>query len=362
MHSKLRIHPARTAPGRARAESARFLRAGLLATATAALSCTSILGEFGEEVIKPSADTASASATSTGAGGSGQGGQGGQGGAGGEGGATGAGGEGGEGGAGGAGGAGGGQGGGGGGGSTICPSGQGTSMALIPGDGGVEPYCMDSTEVTIAHYFQWLETVPDPSMQGSVCKMWNTTYEPNTSGTCQGENLDPNLAPDFPIVCVDWCDAFAYCESVGKRLCGQIGGGPNPFGSPADPSSSQWYRACSAGGTKTYPYGDQYNGEACVGDGYDKQPAFQLGSDVAQEVGTAQSCQGGYPGIFDLSGNVREWEDSCETTDGPNDKCYRRGGSFRDNAAAQMCASQFTSVRGTTAPDLGFRCCAETVK
>jgi hypothetical protein len=54
-------------------------------------------------------------------------------------------------------------------------------------------------------------------------------------------------------VCVDWCDAHAYCKPVGKRLCGKIGGGPNLYADYASASSSEWYRACSSGGSFTYP-------------------------------------------------------------------------------------------------------------
>lgn len=234
-------------------------------------------------------------------------------------------------------------------------------MALISTDGG-DPYCIDSTEVTIAQYFQWLDTAPDPMKQDPVCKPWNTTFDPDLTGSCQGAPVDPAVAPNYAMVCLDWCDAQAYCSAVGKRLCGKIGGGPSPYGSSADPLVSQWFRACSAGGSQPYPYGDLYEDTACVGDSYDGQPGFQLGSDVAQEVGTAQACEGGYMGVYDLSGNVREWEDSCETTNGATDKCYRRGGGYKDNAAALQCASQSTSPRDSTTIDLGFRCCAEIIK
>jgi formylglycine-generating enzyme required for sulfatase activity len=232
-------------------------------------------------------------------------------------------------------------------------------MVLIPGVAGGDPYCIDSTEVTIAQYFQWLNTAPALAGQDSVCKPWNTTFEPDLTGSCQGAPVDPAVAPNYPMVCVDWCDAFAYCKGTGKRLCGKIGGGPSSFGAPADASMSQWYRACSAGASKSYPYGDQYNDAACVGDGYDGQPGVQVGSDQVQEVGTAPGCEGGYLGVYDLSGNVREWEDSCESTNGQADKCYRRGGSFKENASALSCASQLASVRASTTIDMGFRCCAE---
>jgi formylglycine-generating enzyme required for sulfatase activity len=164
------------------------------------------------------------------------------------------------------------------------------------------------------------------------------------------------------MVCVDWCDAYAYCKAVGKRLCGKIGGGSNAFGAPADASMSQWYRACSMGGTRPYPYGGMYSDTACVGDAYDGAPGYQFDSDMPQEVGTVPTCEGGYPGVFDLSGNMKEWEDSCESTNGQADKCYRRGGSYKENASALTCAAQIPSARSSTTIDLSFRCCAETVK
>ena len=46
-------------------------------------------------------------------------------------------------------------------------------------------------------------------------------------------------------------------------------------------------------------------------------------------VASLPGCQGGYPGVFDMSGNVEEVEDSCDDAG----TCYSRGGSFVDDPA-----------------------------
>src|SRR6185295_16488134 len=127
----------------------------------------------------------------------------------------------------------------------------------------------------------------------------------------------PDKRPKFPVVCVDFCDAFAYCALVGKRVCGAIGGGRGRFGSATDATSSQWFAACSGGGKHAYPYGDTYEGSAC--NGIDK------GGNLV-DTGSIATCVGGYPGLFDMSGNVYEWEDACTGEQGTT-VCHVRGGA-----------------------------------
>ncbi len=65
-----------------------------------------------------------------------------------------------------------------------------------------------------------------------------------------------------PLGCVDYCDAEAYCAWAGKRLCGLMGGGPLEQGS--DLLETEWYFACSNGGSTDWPYGNEHIPGRCV--------------------------------------------------------------------------------------------------
>jgi formylglycine-generating enzyme required for sulfatase activity len=155
----------------------------------------------------------------------------------------------------------------------------------------------------------------------------------------------------MPQGCVAWCNAIAYCEGVGKRLCGKIGGGPTPYDKAADATQSQWYAACSSGGKHVYPFGDQHVAAAC--NGYD---APTVGHD-AVSVASFTDCQSsevGYAGVYDLSGNVHELEDSCQVSD--ITFCHTRGSS---TVGPLDCADQGVLSITTAYPETGFRCCKD---
>jgi formylglycine-generating enzyme required for sulfatase activity len=200
-----------------------------------------------------------------------------------------------------------------------CPSLPGPAMVALP-----EVYCIDSTEVTRAQYAAWLATNPDPGSQIDVCS-WNSDFVPPEGCLniieCTGSDCD-----SWPQTCVDWCDAYSYCEGVGKRLCGKIGGGANDPSDFADTVKSQWYNACTSGGKLAFPYGDTYDPSTCNGKEFEVD---DWGSPVpVASVPSCQSAEPGYAGVFDLSGNVAEFEDSCEGTSGVDDKCRVRGSGF----------------------------------
>lgn len=307
-----------------------------------------VLGDFGDKDLPEPGAGGAVGATVTGTGG--VGGQGGDTGGGGTGGAGGMGGSGGVGGTGGA-------------PVASCPSGgKGPAMVKVPGPDSVD-YCVDVTEVSVEQYAAWLATKPDPAGQGPACDGWNTSFEPLTTMEtyCTFFNYADHVAskPKRPMQCVDWCDAQAFCKWAGKRLCGAAGGGTAPTNKAADPEVSEWFRACSEAGARDYPYGDTYDSKSCVGRDFDGDPAFNGATDVARNVGSTAGCEGGYPGIFDMSGNVWEWEDSCSGSTGSDDDCLFRGGGYADLGSELACENTNMLKRDFGAIALGFRCCAD---
>lgn len=232
-----------------------------------------------------------------------------------------------------------------------CKTGNGTAgPRMIEADG----YCIDSTEVTIAQYMQFVTDGGAGVSQAPVCA-WNVTYAPAIDGTgdprCTPGNVDPLVRPDNPITCVDWCDAFAYCEWAGKRLCGAITGGSLTYDNIT--ANSQWYLACATTASNTYP-NDSNDGGSCI-----------LGGSGSIPVGTS-GCNGGYPGLSDMVGNVEEWVDSCDNAgeaDGGGgtsfDRCHDLGDEWDRNFQGNGCPNFDDDNRRETWAGIGFRCCSK---
>ncbi len=235
-----------------------------------------------------------------------------------------------------------------------CPGTGGPTMVKLPGG-----YCIDSTEVTRSQYSAWLKTTTAATINAqdvAACN-WNTSFAPDAA-CMSGSYVCTSNCDNMPQVCTDWCDAVAYCNGVGKRLCGMIGGGPNSYQDVENPTTSQWYAACTSGGTSTctYPYCGDYSTTTCNGYEY-----FGGDGDVAiTRVGTLSGCQAPapYAGVFDLSGNVAEMEDACESTPGRWANCRVRGGNFCSVSANMTCSAWESSNRGMVSNFIGFRCCA----
>ena len=73
--------------------------------------------------------------------------------------------------------------------------------------------------------------------------------------------------------------------------------------------------------------------------------------------GHETNAQSGYTGVYDLSGNVWEWEDSCDGQSGQNDSCRLRGGSFNDGNDNLRCGDDNYDYRSGSYDFVGLRCC-----
>ncbi len=212
-----------------------------------------------------------------------------------------------------------------------CPSGRGPAMVAVPG------YCIDSTEVTLAQYNDFLGDNPDAAAL-AVCG--STSFIPAPPAA-----WPPDASSgDLPVAGIDWCMASAFCAWSGKRLCGKIGGGSLDVASRADPSRSQWFAACSHSGALAFPYGNSYQAGVC-NDG--------TASGKIAPVESKPGCTGGFPKIFDMSGNVAEWEDACEAG-----MCLVRGGEFNNGAGYFSCDHEVLIQQDASSLDKGVRCCS----
>lgn len=277
-----------------------------------------------------------------------------------------------------------------------CPP---AMAAVAKSNGGA--YCIDQTEITKGQYNKFLTANVPVGDQTGACgppsagmPPANANFVPRGAWPPATQPLAPQAGIAFsmglPVHYVDWCDAAAYCKWSNKQLCGKINGGTLPQVAANDAAQSSWYNACSAQGTKGWPYSTVFDASKCNGSGIGNPGVYQGPLNTQQNgfgfgganqdtgvydivvsdasgniVGQAthhSGCQGGSVNVYQMSGNVAEWEDSC-SGDTATSSCNVRGGSYaaNDTAATLRCDAPRTEVRlpadGNVLADVGFRCC-----
>ncbi len=239
-------------------------------------------------------------------------------------------------------------------GKCACPAG----MQPVPKKLGGGSYCIDTTEVTYAQYKVFYSANPILTLP-TGCPGAGS-YTPSGSWPAGPTTLEQQQ----PVSHVDWCDAYAYCLYSGKHLCGKVDEKENDPLDSADASKSEWYNACSAQGASVYPYGSTYDNTKC--DGVDRivagTPAGTCAGDTCgKKVGydlnnvTTLICQGGVPNVWGMSGNLAEWENSCDGATPPS--CLVRGGSRCEAGSSIACNAGVSQPRTYKGCDVGFRCC-----
>lgn len=216
-------------------------------------------------------------------------------------------------------------------------SGRGPTMVVVPDAG----FCIDSTEVTNGQYDDFLRatdaSVSSPALDGGLPDACALAVTFNRKGAPGIDGGDPTL----PVNRITWCDAFMYCRWAGKHLCAGVS-------ADRDAASGEWYSACSQNGAQRYPYGANFQDAAC----WENDPGGTV-----HPVKTKATCEGP-PGAFDMSGNVREWVDSCDVID----QCFMVGSTYASvtngTSSVGSCREAYDYGRFGFDPTIGFRCCA----
>ena len=135
---------------------------------------------------------------------------------------------------------------------------------------------------------------------------------------------------ELPWINIGFDDAAAACEEPGsgKRIC----------------KASEWLAACEGLETKAYPYGNDCEETYCNG--------LYHHNGTRIETGSMPDCVGSVPGLFDMSGNLKEW------VEGGDSRGCTVGGSYQSECSSLRCDSQDCLTPEDTQSDrIGFRCC-----
>ncbi len=142
----------------------------------------------------------------------------------------------------------------------------------------------------------------------------------------------PNQKGIFPLSYISLFQARDSCKSRGKDLC----------------TAREWEDACRGPLIWNYPYGTHY-----------KKPACNTHQEQKQESGKMAECRS-YFGVYDLSGNVREWTHTKHTE---FSRFYLVYGGFWQSQGVSSCGSfQFSFYPENRDPTVGFRCCKEVLE
>ena len=189
-------------------------------------------------------------------------------------------------------------------------------------------FSIDKTEVTQAAF--------QKCVANGIC------VAPDNSVT--GCNWDPQTRADFPVVCVSFVQATAYCESSSRRL----------------PTEAEWERAARGTEGRVYPWGNEL--PTC-----ERAQSSECGTDV---VRVASLASGATPdGIVDMAGNAAEWvsdwydaayyqSSPSQDPSGPATGVGRviRGGSFFYDATYVRASNRGAQEPAAPRFSLGFRC------
>ncbi|MFQ5964936.1 MAG: SUMF1/EgtB/PvdO family nonheme iron enzyme [Candidatus Scalinduaceae bacterium] len=200
----------------------------------------------------------------------------------------------------------------------------------------VDAFYIDRYEVTNAQYYEFLDYIKKTN-DHSKCR----TDEPgNKDHTPLNWEDDYYNHPEYPVVRVDWYDAYAYASWAGKRL----------------PTEAEWEKAARGTDERKWPWGNEWDPEKCnIGD--------------PEPIGRHDDGKSPY-GCYDMAGSVAEWctdwGDMLYYTRSPknnpkgpekgNKKIIRGGSRFGNLGILLRCTARKSMSPNLGNMSVGFRC------
>jgi formylglycine-generating enzyme required for sulfatase activity len=234
-------------------------------------------------------------------------------------------------------------------------------------------FAVGKYEITNAQFAAFIgATDYQPSLG---CTKWRGPLEVQPF---QGNWRDPDYGrpplPEEPVVCVSWHDAKAYVE----WLAGKTG---KPYRLL---SEAEWEYAARAGQQTIWPWGDDPDGGCEMAnifdlDGAERDKAFNFASwgpvncsDGFGGVAPVGSKQPNAFGLYDMIGNVWEWNEDCSfrfydpaaaaavsgaavQADGPCDRRAVRGGSWFSQISRNRLSFRGRDPESLASHIFGFR-------
>ncbi|MBI2560202.1 MAG: SUMF1/EgtB/PvdO family nonheme iron enzyme [Planctomycetes bacterium] len=207
----------------------------------------------------------------------------------------------------------------------------------------LDAFYIDKYEVTNSQYWEFLEYIRETG-DHSKCYMDEPKSKDHKPDKWYEDRYYDH--PDFPVIRVDWYDAYAYAAWAGKRL----------------PTEAEWEKAARGTDGRRFPWGNVWDIKRC-----------NVGSKGSLTIGSYESGKSVY-GCYDTVGSVSEWcfdwyyadyyaESPRSNPKGPEvstGKRVIRGGSlFANNVYQMRCARRSNGKPGERNRSVGFRCAAD---
>lgn len=226
-------------------------------------------------------------------------------------------------------------------------------------------FCIDKTEVTNEQYSKCVQAGDCQSIDDVQCAIFqkyidrpvirsiggrlvdSIDVEGHEGVSWKSEPIPPDfLAASYPVVCVTWEEAKAYCEWAGKRL----------------PTDTEWEKASRGTDGRLYPWGaEKPSCEYAVMHG----GGAGCGRETTWPVGSKPAGASPY-GALDMSGNVWEWTaEACSDAKGTQGHSMRGGSWIEEDfylfhTSFKGCGRPILNTGPLRHNNLGFRCARDS--